>query len=109
MWCLRRMLRVPWTAKMTNEEVLRRAGVDRELLKTIRQRQLQFLGHLIRARELEYDCLVGRIEGTRARGRQRKKYMDCIREDLQGQISNNELIRMADDRERWRSMVADVT
>ena len=106
---MRRMLRIPWTARMTNEEVMRRAGVDREMMRTIRQRQLQFLGHVIRARELEYDCLVGRIEGTRARGRQRKKYLDCIRDDLRGQyVSSGNLIRMADDRERWRSMAADV-
>lgn len=45
MWFLRRLQRIPWTARVTNEEVLRRAGVERGLIRSIRRRQLQFLGH----------------------------------------------------------------
>ena len=78
MWCLRRMMRIPWTARVTNEEVLRRAGVTRVLVNEITRRQLKFVGHVMRERKMEFDCMMGRIEGKRARGRQRKTFMDCL-------------------------------
>ena len=80
MWFLRRMLRIPWTARRTNVEVLQMARTKRELMATIRKRQLGFLGHLLRGAGIEKDCLLGMIEGTRARGRQRRKFMDGIKE-----------------------------
>lgn len=109
MWFLRRMLRIPWTARVSNEEVMRRAGVERMLVKTIRKRQLQFLGHILRADGLERTCLLGRVEGTRSRGRQRIKYMDALLAQLGDGWRVVDLIRLADERSRWRSMVADVT
>ena len=78
-WFLRRMLRVPWTARRTNQEVLQMAGTSRQLMGTIRRRQLGHLGHTLRGTTLEKDCLLGVVEGTRARGRQRLKYMDGIK------------------------------
>ena len=75
MWFLRRMLRIPWTARVFNEEVMRRAGVERRLLKTIRKKQLNFVGHIMRA------------DGWRV----------------------VDLVRLAEERTEWRSMVADVT
>ena len=48
MWFYRRMMRIPWTARITNEEVLERVGVGRSLIGTIRKRQLSFLGHILR-------------------------------------------------------------
>ena len=78
MWLLRRMLRVPWTARRTNQHVLQMAGTSRRLMTTIRQRQLRHLGHVLRSRSLGKDCLLGMIEGTRARGRQRMKLMDGV-------------------------------
>ena len=74
MWFLRRMLRVPWTARMSNERVLERAGVERQLLRVLRTRQLRFLGHLLRGNGLEREVLLGRIEGRRGRGRPRMRY-----------------------------------
>ena len=56
LWFIRRMLRVPWTARRTNEEVLQMAGVKKELKTQIRKRQFGFLGHVLRGRELERDC-----------------------------------------------------
>lgn len=109
MWFLRRMLRIPWTARVTNEEVMRRAGVERRLLKTIRKKQLNFIGHIMRADGLERNCLLGRVEGTRSRGRQRIKYMDALLEQLGDGRRVVDLVRLADDRTDWRSMVADVT
>ena len=106
MWFLRRMLRVPWTARRTNEEVLQMAGVSRQLMFTIRKRQLGYLGHVLRGSSLEKDCLLGFIEGTRARGRQRIKYLDIIKM-LVGAQSAGEVVRLAEDRRRWRSIVAN--
>lgn len=109
MWFLRRMMRIPWTARVTNEEVLRRAGTERCLLGNVRRRQLGFVGHILRGDNFEKHCLLGRIEGRRARGRQRLKFMDTILQHLGGGRGTVDLIRLADDRGRWRSMVADVT
>ena len=107
MWMLRRMLRVPWTARMTNQEVMRRAGVTRLLMTTIRQRQLGYIGHLLRGRSLGKDCLLGMIDGRRARGRQRMKYMDGLKEIVECS-GIGEMVRLAEDRNRWRIIVANV-
>ena len=64
-WFLWRMLRISWIEKKSNEEVLREAGVQRTLMKTIRQRQLAFLGHIMRRHGLENLEVTGRIEGKR--------------------------------------------
>ena len=107
MWFIRRMLRVPWTARVTNTNVMQRAGTSRKLVTTIRQRQLRYLGHVLRGRTLEKDCLLGAIEGTRARGRQRIKFMDGIK-TLVGCSGIGEVIRLAQNREEWRNIVANV-
>ena len=108
MWLLRRMLRIPWTARMTNEEVRERAGVKREVIATIRARQLNFLGHILRENKLEKLTLQGKIEGRRARGRQRMKYMDSLLKDNNRINGLRELMRLAEDRKSWRSMIAHV-
>ena len=107
MWSMKRMWRVPWTARKTNLEVLRMAGTSRMLLSTIRKRQLKYLGHVLRGRSLEKDCLLGMVEGTRARGRQRIKYMDVMK-TLVGQRCIGDVVRLAEDREGWRTIVANV-
>ena len=66
------MSRIPWTARITNEEVLRRAGAKRTLMNEITKRQMKWVGHVIRAKEIEHECLMGKIEGKRVHGRQRK-------------------------------------
>ena len=109
LWFYRRMLRIPWTARVTNVKVLRRAGVQRCLVQKIKRRQLQFLGHIVRAEELESDCILGRLEGTRARGRQRVTYMDIILSYLDGGQTTGNVIRLARKRRDWRSMVDNVT
>ena len=68
MWCYRRMLRLSWTKKVTNEEVLKRIREGRTLMKRIRKRQLEFLGHVMRKEKLENLTVTGKIEGTRSRG-----------------------------------------
>ena len=78
-------------------------------MKKIRRRQLKFLGHIVKAQELDKDCYLGRINYTRARGRQRTKYMDSILSYVGGGQTTAGLLRMARDREDWKSMVDNVT
>ncbi|GFO45100.1 hypothetical protein PoB_007160500 [Plakobranchus ocellatus] len=77
MWFLRRMLRIPWTAKKTNERVLNEAN-KRTLVRTIRKSQATFLGHVMRRGKLEHLVTTGKFEGKRSRGRQREKIMDRL-------------------------------
>ena len=103
------MLRIQWTYTVSNEEVLRRAGLERGLMRSIEKRQLQFLGHILRAQGLESDCLLARINGRRAKGRQWKKFMDCSIESFRGRYKVVELVHLAKDRQKWRFMIANVT
>ena len=107
MWFLRRLLRIPWTDKIRNEEVMERADTKRNLMSTIRERQLKFFGHIIRKRSLEHLILTGKIEGKRSRGRQRITYTESLKCATQRR-SSTELFHLTGDREAWKSMVADV-
>ena len=107
MWMYRRLMRVPWTARRTNQEILEMVGTTRVLMTTIRQRQLRFLGHILRGKSLGRDCLLGMISGTRARGRQKMKYMDGLKAEV-GCNGIGEVIRLAEDRSAWRNIVANV-
>ncbi|GFN76223.1 endonuclease-reverse transcriptase [Plakobranchus ocellatus] len=76
MWFFRRMLRVPWTARKTNEEVLKETESTRSLMNRIRRRQAKFVGHIMRREGLENFVTTGRMEGKKSRGRQREKMLD---------------------------------
>ena len=78
MWFIRRMLRISWTEKKPNVNVLREENVQRSLLKTIRKRQMEFLGHVCRRRGLEFLSLTGKVEGKRDRGKQRITFLDSL-------------------------------
>ena len=73
MWFLRRMLRVSWTEKRTNLEILNTASSTRKLMNNIKRRQAEFLGHVMRKGKLEHLLTTGKIEGKRSRCRQRIK------------------------------------
>ena len=77
-------------------------------MATVRERQLRFIGHVMREDDLEKIVITGRIEGTRARGRQRMKYMDSLMKDVREMETVGELIRTTEDRGRWRTVIADV-
>ena len=96
MWFLRRIMRVPWTPKRTNQVVLEMAGTSRRFMKKIRKRQLRYVG--LRGEILENNSLMGMIEGNRARGRQRIKYLDGIK-TLVGVRNDGEVVRLAEDRQ----------
>ncbi len=69
---------------------------------------MEFLGHVIRREKIEHLCLTGMIEGRRSRGRQRKKFLDSILDDIEENITGGQLVQMARDRTRWRRMTAHV-
>ncbi|XP_071959530.1 uncharacterized protein [Antedon mediterranea] len=112
MWFLRRMMRIPWTDRVSNEDVLIRAGVCRKLLKGIRIRQMRFMGHVLRKGGLENLALPGKIEGRRSRGRKRVTWLASIAEWIRNRGENTkevELLNMAIDRELWHNMIAKVS
>ena len=69
------MFRASWKERKTNDEVLERVGVRRELVSLVRERQMGCLGHLMRSQELETISLLGKLKDRRPRGRHRQKYM----------------------------------
>ncbi|GFO22537.1 endonuclease-reverse transcriptase [Plakobranchus ocellatus] len=106
MWFLRRMLRIPWTAKKTNERVLNEANKRRSLVRTIRKRQATSLGHMMRRGKLEHLVTTGKYEGKRSRGRQREKIMDGLATWLgTGKVSDT--LAAVKDRDLWRDMIAN--
>ena len=107
MWCWRRMLRVSWTERRTNVNILEAIGSRRELVPLLRKRQMTFLGHIMRANGLENLAITGRISGSRGRGRPRKKYLDRLKE-LIGGVTTQEMLSLTRDRERWRSITGNV-
>ena len=68
MWVYRRVLKISWTEKITNEEVLRRMGTGREIVRQFKTRKLQYLGHLVRHNTSQIQLIEGKIEGRRSRG-----------------------------------------
>ena len=113
MWFLRRMLRISWTDHVTNEEVLRRrAGTERNLLRTIWRRQIEFLGHVMRKEGLENLMLMGRIEGKRDRGRQRRKFLGALKEQVaknwRNGIRASKILHITRDRKNWNIMIVNI-
>ena len=106
MWMLRRMLRPSWTEHTSNNEVLRQAKYSRRLLKTIRSRQLSFLGHVMRKEGLENLAVTGKVCGKRGRGRQRIAFMKSL--STWTGVSEREMLEKAKNRTLWRSMTACV-
>ena len=103
MWCLRRMQRISWTAKKSNSEVLRITCKQKSLLKEIKRRQLRFLGHVIRKGELEALSLSGKIDGKKAKGKQRTLFL----QQFPGRP--NGIIHAARDREKWKLFTNEAT
>ena len=105
---LRKVLRISWTAKKTNEWVLNRVGVRGELLDTVKARKLAYCGHTMRKQGscLEKEMMQGTMPGARRRGRQRTAWMDNIK--TWTGLSVEESIRMTEDRDKWRKYVHGV-
>jgi len=105
---LRKILRVSRTAKKTNEWVLNKAGVNRELLDTVKARKLAYYGHTVRKQGsyLGKEIMQGTMPGARRRGRTRTAWMDNIK--MWTGLSVEEPIRMTEDKDKWRKYVHGV-
>jgi len=105
---LRKILQVSWTAKKTNEWVLNKAGVRKELLDSVKARKLAYYGHTMRKQGswLEKEIMQGTMPGARRRGRPRTAWMDNIK--TWTGLSIEESVRMTEDRDKWRKYVHGV-